>query len=165
MVTGQTARNAAMPDDAAADGLDHLAFFYRDQGDYLAQIQAFAGAGHANGEPLLIAVPEDKGSLLREHLGERVGYADMTRLGRNPARIIPVIRDFIDAYPGQRVRYVGEPVWPGRSAAEMYEAARHEALVNLAFCGLPATILCPYDAAGLPASVVGEAERTHPAVL
>jgi anti-sigma regulatory factor (Ser/Thr protein kinase) len=166
MVTGQTAQSAEMQDQAALDGgLSHLAFFYRDQRDYLAQIQAFARAGQEHGEPVFIAVPEDKGRLLREHLGERIRYADMARLGRNPARIIPEVRAFIDAHPGQRVRYVGEPIWPGRSAAEMCEAARHEALINLAFAGMAATILCPYDAAGLPPSVLCEAERTHPAIL
>ena len=166
MVTGQAARNAGIADDAAIDdGLSHLAFFYRDQRDYLARIDAFASAGHASGEPVFIAVPGDKGSLLADHLDGHVRYADMAELGRNPARIIPEVRDFIDAHPGQRVRYVGEPVWPGRSAAEMCEAARHEALINLAFAGMSATILCPYDAAGLPPSVVRDAERSHPAVL
>jgi len=165
MVTGQTARSAGMPDDAALDGgLNHLAFFYRDQRDYLARIDAFASAGHASGEPVFIAVPGDNGSLLRDNLGGPIRYADMAELGRNPARIIPEVRDFIDAHPGRRVRYVGEPVWPGRSAAEMCEVARHEALINLAFAGMAATILCPYDAAGLPPSVVRGAERSHPAV-
>jgi anti-sigma regulatory factor (Ser/Thr protein kinase) len=166
MVTGQTAQGAEMPGEAALDGgLSHLAFFYRDQRDYLAQIQAFARAGQEHGEPVFIAVPEDKGRLLRERLGERIRYADMARLGRNPARIIPEVREFIDAHPGQRVRYVGEPIWPGRSAAEMCEAARHEALINLAFAGTAVTILCPYEAERLPPSVVGDAERTHPAIL
>jgi anti-sigma regulatory factor (Ser/Thr protein kinase) len=165
-VTGQTAQNAEMPDEAAIGGdLSHLAFFYRGQPDYLAQIRAFARDGLENGEPVFIAVPGDKGSLLREHLGGGIRYADMAQLGRNPARIIPEVREFIDAHPGRRVRYVGEPVWPGRSAAEICEAARHEALINLAFAGMAATILCPYDAAGLPPSVVGEVERTHPAIL
>jgi anti-sigma regulatory factor (Ser/Thr protein kinase) len=170
MAIRQTARSATMPDSPAADGagesgLSHQAFFYRGQPDYLANIKAFAVAGLANGEPVFIAVPGRNGSVLRDHLGGRVCYADMAQLGRNPARIIPEVRDFIDAHPGQRVRYVGEPIWPGRSAAEMCEAARHEALINLAFSGMAATILCPYDAAGLPPSVVGDAERTHPAIL
>jgi len=155
-----------MPDGAAMDGgLSHLACFYRGQRDYLARIDAFARAGHASGEPVFIAVPGDKASLLRDNLSGPIRYADMAELGRNPARIIPEVRDFIDAHPGQRVRYVGEPVWPGRSAAEMCEVARHEALINLAFTGMAATILCPYDAAGLPLSVVRGAERSHPAVL
>jgi anti-sigma regulatory factor (Ser/Thr protein kinase) len=154
-----------MPDGAAVDGgLSHQALFYRDQRDYLARIGEFASAGHAGGEPAFIAVPGDKAALLRDRLDGPVRYTDMTELGRNPARIISEVRDFIDAHPGRRVRYVGEPAWPGRSAAEMCEVARHEALVNLAFAGMPVTILCPYDAAGLPSSVVRDAERSHRAV-
>ncbi len=57
----------------------------------------------------------------------------MAELGRNPARIIPEVQAFTDKHPGQRVRFVGEPIWPGRSAAEICEATRHEALLNLAF--------------------------------
>jgi anti-sigma regulatory factor (Ser/Thr protein kinase) len=150
---------------ALTDGLSHQAFFYRGQRDYLAQIEAFVGVGLASAEPALIAVPGHKVSVLRDHLGEGARYADMTQLGRNPARIIPEVREFIDAHPGQRVRYVGEPIWPGRSAAEMCEAAWNEALINLAFSGMAVTILCPYDAAGLPPSVVGDAGYTHPAIL
>ena len=41
----------------------------------------------------------------------------MTELGRNPARIIPEVRSFTDKHPGQRVRYVGEPIWPGRTGS------------------------------------------------
>jgi len=168
MVTEQAARGAEMPAQPVSGDMSHLAFFYRGQRDYVARIQAFASAGLANGEAVLLAVPGDKGSLLRDHLGDgtrRLHYADMTQLGRNPARIIPEVRDFIDAHSGQRVRYVGEPIWPGRSAAEVREATRHEALINLAFPGTAATILCPYDAAALPQSVIHEAGRTHPAVL
>jgi anti-sigma regulatory factor (Ser/Thr protein kinase) len=43
----------------------------------------------------------------------------------------------------------------------MCEAARHEALVNLAFARAQATILCPYDASGLAGSVLADARRTH----
>ena len=41
----------------------------------------------------------------------------------------------------------GEPVWPGRSDAELVECSRHESLLNLAFDGGRAwRLLCPYDA-------------------
>ncbi|MGK5447877.1 MEDS domain-containing protein [Streptomyces radiopugnans] len=57
---------------------------------------------------------------------------------------------------------MGEPIWPGRSEAEIVEATRHEALINAAFAGRRATILCPYDTGGLPPHVVSDARRTHP---
>lgn len=58
-----------------------------------------------------------------------------------------------------------EPIWPGRSPAEMREGTRHEALVNLAFRSASATILCPYDVAGLPDGVIADARRTHPVLI
>jgi len=89
----------------------------------------------------------------------------MAETGRNPARLIPELYAFVEEHPGRRVRYIGESVWPGRSDAELCEAARHEALLNLAFAKASVSIMCPYDVRGLPAGVVGGVQRTHPAVL
>lgn len=72
------------------------------------------------------------------------------------------------AVPGRRpgrTRFVSEPVWPGRSAAEITEAARHEALVNAALAAVPATVMCPYDAGVLGAAVLDGARQTHPYVV
>jgi anti-sigma regulatory factor (Ser/Thr protein kinase) len=87
----------------------------------------------------------------------------MQQLGRNPARIIPAIRRFADAYPG-RTRFVGEPIWAGRTEAETSEATRHEALINAAFPGVPVTILCPYDRTGLDGQTLAQAHQTHPQI-
>jgi anti-sigma regulatory factor (Ser/Thr protein kinase) len=94
-----------------------------------------------------------------------VSFADMAVLGRNPARIIPAIRRFTDSRRPRRTRFVGEPVWPGRSAAEITEAARHEALINAALVAVPTTVMCPYDASGLGAAVLDGARQTHPRVV
>jgi anti-sigma regulatory factor (Ser/Thr protein kinase) len=90
---------------------------------------------------------------------------DMTSLGRNPARIIPAVLTFVTQYQGGTVTCITEPVWPGRSAGERQEAARHEALVNLAFREVPATIVCLYDTSALPRSVMADAAATHPVIL
>jgi anti-sigma regulatory factor (Ser/Thr protein kinase) len=156
-------------DEAVAHGgPTHLAFFYRDQAEYLACIEEFASDGLANAEPVFVAVPGDKARLVRTRLGgasRQVSYGDMAELGRNPGRLIPALRAFADAHPGHRVRFVSEPVWPGRPAAETREAARHEALINLAFSQTPVSIMCPYDAAGLAPAALLEARFTHPALL
>ena len=158
-----------MADEAVArGGLTHLAFFYRGQAEYLARIQAFARDGLTHAEPLFVAVPGDRARLVRTRLSAgygEVAYGDMAELGRNPGRIIPAVRAFAESHPGRRVRYICEPVWPGRSAAETCEAARHEALINLALCGTPVSIMCPYDAADLAPAALLEARFTHPAVL
>jgi anti-sigma regulatory factor (Ser/Thr protein kinase) len=146
-------------------GLRHTALFYSDRADYRAQIVRFAREGLARGEPAFIAVPGDEARLLGDQLGAEpadVRLADMADLGRNPARIIPELRAFIDRHPGRDVRFVGEPVWPGRSQAEICEATRHEALINLAFPRARATILCPYDIARLGPPAIAGARRTHP---
>ncbi len=151
-------------DEPVGGVLSHAALFYRGEAEYAGQITAFLQAGLARGEPALIALPGGKSRMIGARLDAMPGelaLADMTKLGRNPARIIPEVRSFTDKHPGQRVRYVGEPIWPGRSAAETCEATRHEALVNLAFAQAKATILCPYDASGLAGSILADARRTH----
>jgi anti-sigma regulatory factor (Ser/Thr protein kinase) len=153
---------------AVGDGFLHRALLYRGAAEFRASIERYLRGGQARAEPVLIATAPTKVSWLRrEFNGDTAGVAftDMTELGRNPARIIPAIRGFMDRYPGRRIRCVGEPVWPDRSAAELREATRYEALVNTAFSGSPATVVCLYDSAELTSSVLDDAGCTHPAVL
>ena len=143
--------------------LRHIALFYRDPAEYRAQILGFAQVGLARDEPLFIAVPAARafGEQLAAEPGELL-CSDLTDVGRNPARIIPELRAFIDRHAGQRVRVVAEPVWPGRSPAEVCEVVRHEALVNLAFSGAQATIMCAYDVTRLTPAAISGAGDTHP---
>ena len=109
-----------------------------------------------------------RATLLRERLGAEsplLRYGAMAETGRNPARLIPELYAFVEDHPGQRVRYIGESIWPGRSAAELCEATRHEALLNLAFATVAVSIMCPYDVRGLGTSVVGGVQHTHPAIM
>jgi anti-sigma regulatory factor (Ser/Thr protein kinase) len=151
-------------DEPVGGVLGHAALFYRSRPEYASQIAAFVEAGLDLGEPALIALPGDRAAAVAASLNGAPGevvFADMAELGRNPARIIPEVRSFTDKHPGQRIRYVGEPIWPGRSQPEICEATRHEALVNLAFAQAQATILCPYDAAMLAGPVLADARCTH----
>ena len=98
---------------------------------------------------------------------QRVQFAEMETLGRNPARIISAWHDFVTAHEGagRPLRGIGEPIWPGRSEPELAECHRHEALLNVAFDdGPPWWLLCPYDASALADDVLAEARRTHPAL-
>jgi anti-sigma regulatory factor (Ser/Thr protein kinase) len=91
----------------------------------------------------------------------------MRVVGANPARLIPAWREFAEAHarPGTRIWGVGEPIWAGRSDAELVECQRHELLVNLAFAGAgPLSFLCPYDTGELDARVIADAHRSHPKV-
>jgi anti-sigma regulatory factor (Ser/Thr protein kinase) len=163
---------AARPDlggPAAGSGsLGHLAYFYEDERDYLSYLSAFVTAGLRNAEPVFVAVPGRNAGLVRERLGAEshlLRYCAMAETGRNPARLIPKLRAFLNEHPGRRLRYISEAVWPGRSDAELREATRHEALMNLAFASAPVSIVCPYDARRLGPEVVGSARRTHPVLL
>lgn len=149
-------------------GLVHQALFYGSGQQYREDVGPFIHDGLNNSEPVLAAVPGDQVQVLRDVLGSRgreVAFADMTVLGRNPARIIPAVGAFMDQHPGQRIRCVDEPAWPGRSVEEAREVTRHEALVNQAFTGMAATVLCPYDSRRLASSVINEAGGTHPYLL
>jgi anti-sigma regulatory factor (Ser/Thr protein kinase) len=147
-------------------GTRHVAWFYRTPAEYEHAVNQFIRQGQALDEPVLVAVPYAQlaaGFALPS--GPDVTMTDMAEMGKNPARIIPVLRAFCDRHPGRRVRYLGEPAWPSRSAAELQETARHEALVNLAFADARISILCPYNSALLPQSVIADARATHPAEL
>jgi anti-sigma regulatory factor (Ser/Thr protein kinase) len=90
----------------------------------------------------------------------------MTIDGRNPNRIIPgVLQAFVDDHPGRPVAIIGEPVWPGRSAAEYPACVQHEAMINIVFADLAGTILCAYDSRGLEPEALQDAGRTHPTLI
>src|SRR3954470_9112917 len=88
------------------DGFRHEALLYADDADYLDATIPFITDGLARDEPILIVVGTDKANLLRCALGrdaDRVRFADMAAVGRNPARIIPAWRSFLDEHvPARR---------------------------------------------------------------
>jgi anti-sigma regulatory factor (Ser/Thr protein kinase) len=148
--------------------LDHCALFYRDTDEFLAGTGEFIQAGLASREPVLVAVRNCQAELLRDALNgssQHVSFIDMDELGRNPGRIIPAAREWIDSQDAGRVRFVSEPVWAACGEREIVEAMRHEALVNLAFADAPMTILCSYDTGALDPQVLSDAQRTHPHVM
>jgi anti-sigma regulatory factor (Ser/Thr protein kinase) len=149
----------------------HEALLYEGRDGFLAGTLPFIREGLDRGEPMLVAVGAEKISLLREALGEpadEVQFADMAELGRNPGRIIPAWQNFLapHARDGRPVRGIGEPIWAGRSAAELVECQLHEALLNVAFADVEGfRLMCPYDVEALDAAVVHEACCSHPALV
>ena len=151
-------------------GFRHEALFYRGEDEFLAGTAPPVIETLDAGGAVLVAVPRSRAATLRAELGEAsaVEFADMEELGRNPGRIIPAWREFAARHAGRDAPAlgIGEPIWAGRSSAEIVECERHETLLNLAFQSAPAwTLLCPYDAERLPPEVVDAARRNHPHVI
>lgn len=149
----------------------HEALLYAGEAEFLKSATAFIRDGVAAGEPTLVVVDAAKIDRLRAALGsdaQAVHFADMAKVGLNPARIIPAWEDFVNQYVGEgrRLRGIGEPIWPERPAAELIESQRHETLLNVAFDRRsPWWLLCPYDIDALDPAVVEEAARSHPFVM
>ena len=153
----------------AGKGFAHPALFYQGPWEYLAGTVPFILEGLSADLPVAVAAPQTRLHLLRDALGadaDRVQMLDMAVAGRNPGRIIAeVLLAAASVRPDRNVRIIGEPIWPERSATEYPACVQHEALINLAFQGRPATILCPYDVAGLDPAVVADAAATHPTLV
>jgi hypothetical protein len=107
---------------------------------------------------------------LKTRLGRDAGRIEFYRSAdwyQHPARTLAqcVARADLLASRGRRLWLVGEPLWEGRGALDVAEWQRTEAIVNVAFAGTGASILCPYDLRVLPTSVLDGARRTHPLVV
>jgi anti-sigma regulatory factor (Ser/Thr protein kinase) len=153
-------------DTSSGAGFRHAAAFYDGAEGMRDLVAPFIATGLRAGEPVLVAELPQNVATLRAVLGadaNRVVFVDMPEVGSNPARIIPVWREFVAAHAGRAVRGVGEPIWAGRRPAELEECHLHEALLNLAFDGAAAfSLLCPYDVGSLPSEVLTRAMHTHP---
>lgn len=136
----------------------------------MEQTLPFIAEALTDDEPVLVVVAAEKVSALRHALGDdakRVALADMAEVGRNPARIIPYWRAFVDEHDalGRSVRGIGEPIGPHRSPDQLVECHRHEALLNVAFAHDPPFWLrCPYDTEALPPATIDAARRSHPTI-
>jgi anti-sigma regulatory factor (Ser/Thr protein kinase) len=149
----------------------HEAMLYEGRADFIKQTTAFIRDAVVAEQPILVAVDQQKIDELRRSLGAdsaKVRFEDMAKIGRNPARIIPVWKAFVEEHAGsvRGARGIEEPISAGRNQAELVECERHEALLNLALVSPAAALhlVCPYDTASLPTSVIEEARRNHPIV-
>lgn len=146
----------------------HETLLYTGRQQFVDSLVPFLREGLAAGEMTAAMLEADKIALLREALGEdadRVHFTDAAQVGRNPARLIPWWRRFVDEHlrAGRPVRAVGEAVLAGRRPAELDEYFTHEALLNVAFADAPRwSLLCPFDVDVLTADVVDELRRSHP---
>ena len=151
-------------------GFRHEAMLYAGIDQFVARTTPFIKGALEADEPILVVVNGPKIDALRIAIGkdaDRVQFRDMSEVGANPARIIPAWHEFVNAHAGEgrRLRGIGEPIYPERTACELVESQRHEALLNVAFDGAPDFwLLCPYNTQALDPIVIETAHRTHPVV-
>jgi anti-sigma regulatory factor (Ser/Thr protein kinase) len=149
----------------------HEALFYAGEDEFLAETSSFVREGLEADEPALVMLEAPKIESLQAELNgdaDRVFFADMSELGRNPARIIPAWRTFVDRHSGYGtgVRGIGEPISARRDGAELAEYQHQESLLNLAFADAAGfTLMCPYDTEVLDDAVLEEARRSHSVLL
>jgi anti-sigma regulatory factor (Ser/Thr protein kinase) len=147
--------------------LVHAALLYRSREQLLVTLEEFVRDAGDAGEPCLVAMPRPQLEELADALhetGADLRLEDMAEVGRNPARLMPMMLDWIDAQPGPS-RVVSETLWPERSYAEAGECLRHEALLNVALADRPVSVLCPFDSEHLGAELIAGAELTHPHLI
>ena len=150
--------------------LDHRVLTYDSDEEFAAGTTAFLREGIERSDGLLAVTTPARIALLCDSLAgdaEHVEFADSGDWYRSPGDTISGYRAFVKQrfeFGAAWVRIVGEPVWTGRSEAEIVEWTRYESLLNLTFASMPATIMCPYDARALSPGVVADAHRTHPTV-
>jgi anti-sigma regulatory factor (Ser/Thr protein kinase) len=96
-----------------------------------------------------------------------VEFADVAAVGRNPARVIPLLQGFIDQYHATStgLRGICETAWADRRPEELVECRRSELLLNEAFGdAVSFWLLCPYDRSALGRLVIDDAYFTHPVI-
>jgi anti-sigma regulatory factor (Ser/Thr protein kinase) len=148
----------------------HEALLHTGMASLVAAAAPPMRAAVARGEPVLVLVDTATSELLRGSLGtfaDGVRFGDMRALGRNPARLIPAWREFVDEFAtaGRPVLGLNESLWPGRDAAAIVECLHHEALLAAAFTDDPAfRLLCAYDASRLGPTTLAAAMAIHPFV-
>lgn len=147
---------------------EHSALLYDDGEELLERALAHLHQAAAKGQALLVAMPRANlrriGAAL-EADRERTRLMEIEELGRNPARLISAWRELSDRCE-DGLCAIAEPLWAGRSEAEVEECERHEMVVNRAFAGLPGcSLLCAYDRGRLESGVLDRVGHTHPELI
>ncbi|GGQ65921.1 sensor histidine kinase [Streptomyces asoensis] len=151
-------------------GFRHELYPYRGDAQFLSGTLDYIHEALEGGEAVVVAVPEDKVSLLRGELADEpaVTFVDTTTPGPNPGRLVGAWVAWMKEHgEGDRpVRGIGETAWrEARSVAHLSELRYHEWLLNRAFARSSArSMLCPYDAADEDEEALRYLSRCHPLI-
>jgi transcriptional regulator with XRE-family HTH domain len=148
--------------------LEHSVFPYRTDDQFRTTMGSFLADGVERSEATLAVTTGPNIELLREHLGNAarsVEFLDASGFYSTPIAALEAYSAFFEAALERGapwVRVVGEPVWAGRSDAEVRVWTRYESLFNLVFAASPLTVVCPYDEKSVAPEIVRDAHLTHP---
>jgi anti-sigma regulatory factor (Ser/Thr protein kinase) len=156
--------DASAPDE----GFVHSALIYGSDDAFMDVALPFVERAIEAGEPTLVAVQAHNVENLRAALaGEPEGVTllsvdDWYETSRRT-------REKFGRWATERIRsgracLIGEPPWAVGNDAQVRDWARHESVINVAFGGLPVSLICPYDARVLPPEIVEHARATHPEI-
>ncbi|MGH2927557.1 MAG: anti-sigma factor RsbA family regulatory protein [Solirubrobacteraceae bacterium] len=151
-----------------AGSLEHEAFFYDSERQYVEVLAPLLDEALASGDLAMVVVPDARARALASALGDHA--SQVQRVAADAWYDHPVAT--IAAYdarlrslpPGRRAVVVGEVEF-GERAAHWTIWTRYEAALNEALRRYPARIVCPYDRRRLVPSVIEDGHRTHPALL
>jgi transcriptional regulator with XRE-family HTH domain len=151
--------------------LQHSVFPYAADDQFRTTMGSFLADGVERSEATLAVTTGPNIELLREHLGNEarsVEFLDAGGFYSTPIAALEAYRAFFEAALERGapwVRVVGEPIWAGRSDAEVGVWTQYESLFNLVFAGSPLTVVCPYDERSVAPEIVRHAHRTHPSTV
>ncbi|BCL17314.1 sensor histidine kinase [Micromonospora sagamiensis] len=149
--------------------LTHDAMFYDTDDEFVTRLLPFIHEGLAQGQAVTAAVTTANITLLRDALGHdatAVSFIDRDGWYQRPASTVAGWRRLLTEASGRghrRVRMIGEVAFGAQERHTTW--TRYEAALNELFADAPAWIVCPYDSRTLPATVLTDARRTHPAVF
>ena len=152
----------------ASTMLDHVFLPYRSDQELVEAATPFLAEGIERSEAVLALTTEKNIDLLRASLGRHAARAEFVESASwltEPAAALSTIKAFAGAKVEEGaawIRFLGEPIWEGRSDAEASRWMRFESLLNLVFAAWPMIIVCPYDERTTGLEVRKQARLMHP---
>jgi anti-sigma regulatory factor (Ser/Thr protein kinase) len=145
----------------------HHGLLFEGEDQYVEVALDFLREGVRQGDQVLVLADPRHLPALRDAVGPTapgVRLTDTGPFGWNPARALPVWRDFIDGLgPEDRARGLAEPVSAAGHPLAAPERAIHESLLNLAFADSHAFwLVCPYDTSELAPALSAQVGSSHP---
>lgn len=147
----------------------HNAMIYGSSDEFVSAVSRFVHAGLDAGDRIMVVAAPEKLHRLEVELGsaavDRIDMRDADAVYQPQSRVMQVTVDYLDEQPGRPTRLVAEQALAARRDLEVAAYLRLEAAANAAYARFPVSVLCPYDAAALPAEVVGACRKTHRGLL